>query len=412
MLDADRIREFGREAAARFESRGRAPAVFSALATDLLRTARLHEAIDPDVLLAELAGAADLGPQMDLTTRFATPPVTVFQNDDFYIDVYFWLAPRTGVHSHGFTGAFTVLRGVSLHNVYTFDHERDYAGDVVVGRLCRAQTELLRAGDVRTIHDGQAFIHQVAHLSCPSVSLIVRNRFSGSDPAIFAYLAPEIGARSSSHLSAATPLRKLQIARFLVESRHPRSDELVATMVAAATPLAAFWMLIEFSLATQDLERTTRLVESVGASRPPWTDSLLRSLAHESRVSVDWTRLRDEGQRLFASLAASVEDPAVIRRMITDYAPGRPVSQTVLEWVQSMRRGGIVDFDLNPTAEHVLEVYLTGGSEADACRALSARFQVAAGSDLARDVRAFSEELAANPFLAPFVPDPPYLSQG
>src|SRR5690349_464094 len=51
---------------------------------------------------------------------FGEPPVMLFQGPRFYIEALFWLSGTTDIHEHGFSGAFTVLEGSSVHSHWRF----------------------------------------------------------------------------------------------------------------------------------------------------------------------------------------------------------------------------------------------------------------------------------------------------
>jgi hypothetical protein len=143
---------------------------------------RALEAFDYDLTNTQLDEAlsrwfletSDLPDQVNLHNTFGQPPVTVFNNGRFVVDLYFWLTFDTSIHSHGFRGAFRVLHGKSLHEVFTVKTSRAIAPDVELVQLGAPQASLLKPGDVRSIQPGQDLTHGVIHLEIPTVTLCVK----------------------------------------------------------------------------------------------------------------------------------------------------------------------------------------------------------------------------------------------
>lgn len=112
--------------------------------------------------------------QLNVHNGFGHPPVTLFNNGQFVVDLYFWMHADTSIHSHSFTGAFKVLYGNSLHEVFDIEKETEYSNDVYLNKLTRGTTEILNPGDAKIITSGTNFNHRVVHLSSPTITLCVR----------------------------------------------------------------------------------------------------------------------------------------------------------------------------------------------------------------------------------------------
>jgi hypothetical protein len=112
--------------------------------------------------------------QVNLHNTFGQPPVTLFNNGRFVVDLYFWLTFDTSIHSHGFRGAFRVLHGTSLHEVFAVKTSKRIAPDVALVNLGAPQATVLTPGNVRAIQPGQDLTHRVIHLENPTVTLCVK----------------------------------------------------------------------------------------------------------------------------------------------------------------------------------------------------------------------------------------------
>src|SRR4051794_27508309 len=57
-------------------------------------------------LAASLLEIHALPQQVALHNTFGQPPLTLFNNGKFVVDLYIWVNFDTSIHSHGFRGAF------------------------------------------------------------------------------------------------------------------------------------------------------------------------------------------------------------------------------------------------------------------------------------------------------------------
>jgi len=132
--------------------------------------------------LTWLAGAS-LPHQHDLGSGFGQPAVTVYRGDGYIVYLLFWFDETTLIHDHRFNGAFSILEGQSLQNVYRFETAERASPDMEVGRLCCTKVEVLGPGDVRRIPSGPALIHSNLHFgSPPTMSLVARTLVDARDP--------------------------------------------------------------------------------------------------------------------------------------------------------------------------------------------------------------------------------------
>ena len=120
------------------------------------------------------SSSTELPEQIHVHNTFGQPPITVFNNENFVVDIYIWLNFDTSIHSHGFRGAFRVLHGSSLHEEFTVKTLGEVARDVAMTDLGTPEMEVLTPGDVRTIRPSQELTHRVIHLENPTVTLCVK----------------------------------------------------------------------------------------------------------------------------------------------------------------------------------------------------------------------------------------------
>lgn len=110
--------------------------------------------------------------QVNLYNNFGEPSLTIFNNQKFAVDLYFWRKNDTIIHSHGFRGAFKVLYGLSLHEQFKVQLINSYASDIQETKLLIEETKVMSPGDVNIINP--ALTHRVVHLDNPTVTLCIR----------------------------------------------------------------------------------------------------------------------------------------------------------------------------------------------------------------------------------------------
>ena len=112
--------------------------------------------------------------QLNVYNSFGQPPVTVFNNGEFVIDLYFWMHADTSIHGHAFSGAFKVLFGRSVHELFSVKNKKSYSHDVASTDITREEVTVLNPGDTQKILPGDLFHHRVVHLDNPTVTLCIR----------------------------------------------------------------------------------------------------------------------------------------------------------------------------------------------------------------------------------------------
>ena len=71
--------------------------------------------------------------------QFGELPITIFSNDDFFIDMYLWNLKHTSIHNHSFEGAFKLLSGKSHQTVYEFEVSEVISNIIKKGKLKKYQ---------------------------------------------------------------------------------------------------------------------------------------------------------------------------------------------------------------------------------------------------------------------------------
>jgi hypothetical protein len=127
-----------------------------------------------DKEMGEWILAGNLPTQLNVYNAFGQPPVTLFNNGQFVIDIYFWMYVDTSIHSHSFSGAFKLLYGRSVHEIFSVGPKNVFSDDVMSTHINKTSTKLILPGDTQEITSGNEFSHRLIHLDAPTVTLCVR----------------------------------------------------------------------------------------------------------------------------------------------------------------------------------------------------------------------------------------------
>lgn len=170
---------------------------FSPIASDVLLQIT-PPAIEAAAVAAWVADADILPTQVNVHSGFGQPPLVVYNHPQFYIEVLFWFPSRTGIHGHGFSGAFRVLNGYSIHVEYAFEQTAAPHEAVRLGRLTATDIQFIGRGTVYPISPRDTFIHVVEHWGNPSLTLVVRTPGRAEDEQ-FSYHRCGFAHRSRYH---------------------------------------------------------------------------------------------------------------------------------------------------------------------------------------------------------------------
>lgn len=116
----------------------------------------------------------ELPSQVNVYNTFGQPPVTVFNNGIFVVDLYFWMHVDTSIHDHSFSGAFKLLAGKSLHERFKVNPIEIFSDDVMRSDVSLIDYKVLNEGDSHEIVRGESFNHRLIHIDAPTVTLCVR----------------------------------------------------------------------------------------------------------------------------------------------------------------------------------------------------------------------------------------------
>lgn len=345
------------------------------IAAEVLREARLGERLRGHDVLRHLLRAGRLPPQQDLGASFGQPPITVFRGRRFHVQVLFWLHGSTTIHRHGFSGAFQVLEGSSLHSRWRFVPEQRVNSHFFLGRTELLGCEVLARGAVVPILP--ELTHGLFHLEAPSATIVVRSDGELEPGPQYEYHPPTIAVDPFF----VDPLveRWLQALHLLRSAKHAEHDELAEELLGRADLHTAFRVLEGSQREEPDFGRLERLAGAARRRHGAVVDALLAAVREGVRRRAIH-RLRREVQdperRFFLALLQNLPDRAAIYGMVRERVPERAPRETVLRWLESLSGTSRLGVELDGPLERVLvEALLDGLDQGATLRKLHERFE-------------------------------------
>ncbi len=308
--------------------------------------------------------------QTDLEERFGQPPITLFSDGRFQIEIYFWLDGSTDIHEHGFSGAFYVLGGSSVHSQYHFEPNRIYNHLLQTGELQVKQVEVLKQGDCRPIVAGSQGIHSLFHLDRPSTTIVIRTDAPWEFPQL-SYKWPSLAHAGHDHRTQ-IQTRRSQVIALLRNIDHSDFVPQLTEALLTSEPYERCLLLADHrdyfagkpaefrKLLTQLMQRDRDLVKC-----------LVEVFKHQSKThAIHELRYHVRGVelRFFLALLVNLHCRRNILSLTSQQFPDRSPEDQILEWIQELAQIQIngdstqnaLGIDLNSTSLDVLRNVLEG----------------------------------------------------
>ena len=364
----DIFRELGEEIVTEWEASKWNSLALPSIASKALGSLRL-QSWSVSELIDMLLSQAALPKQFNATrTHFGQPPVTVFSHPQFFIDLYFWANADPTIHNHHFSGAFTVLHGTSLHTTYSFQSSLEHGPFIAAGQLRGESIELLKRGDVRPIMIGDALIHRLLHVDCPSISLVVRT--TSSTGPYHQYYMPSLRA-DSLHLAEVT-LRRTELLEFL---RRTQCDSYLPRLQLAVRdipPEAVFQILSDHVKDTRDVRTAKEVLQSSSAFPQELLAAIVAAL-EEVALRDYIMKKRSEGAnnqvRFLWSALLGAHSRLAFLKIIADYFQTSEAARLAGQLL-----GEILAPDGESSAREVIAVLVESGSLSKATQRLQDEF--------------------------------------
>jgi hypothetical protein len=385
--------------------RGRDELVFPELAQLMLERYAPAPAITPNDLFCWLVETEQLPRQSDPRSSFGNFAITVASRDDFHIDALVWTDSTTSIHQHGFSGAFHVLQGSSLHTLWSFQETRRWSDRLKRGQLAVLTTERLQTGSTRPILPGAKMIHSLFHLEAPSMTVVVRTPSSAVVSPQLSYERSGLAYDPFFELGRAEKIR--QLLRLLWECDHPQQMALSEAALRSVDAHSAARIISSMRSQTT-IENRAPLIDML-AVRDTELAALLRETVRQreqDRVLIDLRKhTRSPRHRTLIALLLNLPDRPAIDRVLRQIAPEEAPEDWLWDTIRSMHDTparahdgkSVLGFSLNEESEQTLKMLLCGRSVVEVSKA------IAGHAELEEDVRALCSTLSASPILHPLL---------
>lgn len=328
------------------------------IAKEALERSRLPEKLSAWEVLRWTLGQDTLPPQKDVRGNFGDPPITLYVGPRFHIDVYFWFDGTTAIHQHGFSGAFQVLLGSSIHSWYEFEREAVINTFAETGKMSLKVCELLEVGDTQAILGGRQYIHSLFHLDQPSATIVVRTSGSPLELPQYSYHKPGLAADPFFERDDIT--KKIQTMTALIRVNRPEADELITDLLASSDLHTSFIYLSHL----RGLLRSNHIAQLFKLEGPSSRfKKFLDLVVDKHGTSADILRtvftnmdVQDEivnrrsvvtqpEQRFFIALLMNIDGREMICKLIKDRYPDADPIERILDWVFELSQTRVVSVE-------------------------------------------------------------------
>lgn len=305
------------------------------IASRALAEHRILERVAHEDVATWFMEAESLPAQPNLSSDFGQPPVTVYADHRFYIEVLTWLENTTSIHQHGFSGAFQVLAGSSLHSVYSFAETSRVHHRLLFGQLTLDKVERLQVGDVHPIHAGSAYIHGLFHLGYPSATIVVRTFVEADQTPQYHFLPPSVAI--DDFYSNVVLQRQIEMIQMLSRIESPALDSQLAAWLERADLESGFRLLLRSAkrgaVSGARLESAFAAFEARFPEAAPHLRAAILEEARTRRLMAMRPHITDPAHRLLLALMIAAPGREQAMAVIEEAYPGEAPAKRVLQWI-------------------------------------------------------------------------------
>jgi hypothetical protein len=407
----DIFREIGAAVEDRWRARHHDERALPAIAAEALLDALPRSGLTPRDVIEWVGTARELPSQDDLNGDFGQPPITVYRCSRFFISVLFWLDATTSIHEHGFSGAFYVLAGSSIHSRYRFEPDRRFNARLFAGRVALESVELLEQGDARPILSGNQLAHALFHLDRPSVSVVLRTYHDpGADPQL-SYLRPCLAIDPFYKHPHTT--RIIQCLKLLRETESPDYRAYLERAVSGPDFHEAVSILqAVFPEEATDWRSLQSLLDVCRAHHGELADLLAQAFLErrrESRIVRLRRTITDPLHRFFLALLINVPTRSEILALTRKRCPDSDPIDTIVRWTAELTGvapdgpagPNLLGIRFDEAALQVFRLLLLGCSDAEAIERLGEQYDEDDIREQRADLLELCEALRGSDFFKP-----------
>lgn len=268
---------------------------------------------------------------------FGQPELIAFNHEHFYIQILFWMEGTTKIHQHGFSGAFHVMHGSSVHSEFEFLNQNAISPHLSTGDLRLKEINLLETGHTYAITSGQKCIHSLFHLDSPSVTVVIRTHHdSGTGPQLN-YLPPHI-AIDPLHDQ---PLlqRRLQLLDVLDHIDAPDYTSRVNSMIQDADFETGSHTLMHTMLRLQELgswESTLAVFQTKHGATASGVSATLTEALRREYITELRHQIGHPEHRFFLALLMNTQNRKDILSLIAERYPDQAPTDIIIRWAEEL----------------------------------------------------------------------------
>jgi len=318
----------------RWGKAGNSSEAFARVSADALRAfaGRFDiESILTHVVEAGIGGANNSG------AHVASGVVSLVSGPRYALCLHTWLDDLVGPHSHGWNGAYQVLRGTSVQAQYRFEESSRFDAKFRFGVLSQKSLKLLRPGDTVPVELGPRTIHGLSYVETPGFAISVRSLekfgeltldYWGGVCLENEFMDDETVAktRSLNALWAIDPKLCVKTLERTLKRVDMRTGFLLLRHSASQIADRAL------------LERPRALYLARMGSFAPLLDRALVEIEHDANVRLRRQQTRDLEQRLLLSLLYLAPDRKTLHRVVRALRPKREPSEFIGRCIRDMAR--------------------------------------------------------------------------
>lgn len=371
------LERIGEDIERRWAARNHRHQHFHDIAAECLEAASFHRQFDEDEIIRWVNRTRSLPQQLDPSSNFGQPPLTVWRTDRFVVDLYFWVDTETSIHDHSFSGAFTNLTGESLNCIYQFEQTLAADEGVRLGSLLLDRAELVKPGDVCAIVSGSKFIHRVWHLDCPTITLVARTVTRQRGLWQYSYYPEGFSVRYRRKAPIEFQRRR-ELLGYLFRRDHPRRVELAEEVLSRARGYRLFTLLGDLlAYMKDDQMELDRLLARLPARCHDWLNPALAVMrADDPLKGVYWRRLRRTEHRLLIALLNTYKESSSIVEWLARHGYEGDAHARLTNWLSEMDADKALRLQLGSARTEIIAHLLHGLSDADALRELRRTYSI------------------------------------
>jgi len=296
------------------------------------------------------------------------PAFTVWANPRFVVNVYAYMTPAVNIHDHNFAGAFVNVVGKSLHCTYRFADAERINPSVHVGGLSLRAADLIAEDRVETIDAGSGFIHQVWHLSRPTVVVVIRTRpLSRRTVRQFEYLRPAVAMEVLRDATLVPQMsQRFEYASKLMQCLRGSSDGVsyATQLIEKERPWEAVWHLVENWQFLQSNGALDDAIARAARSHGSWFRAMETAGPRINLFySINWHRVLQESDRVVVASLLTLDSWHQISHVLRSLWPDTAPEVLLADSLRRLARTGAIPVRLNDERHAVLLRTLRDGGE-------------------------------------------------